>query len=316
VSFSDLRELRSWVRGLRKAAPDLRQGIAEADLKRLEGALTRDIYSNASTLGGPEAARKLQQTDRFYAVGSKRIKNALKAFDGADGAKSGESTFARIQQKAGSNASADAQKLLSLKRSLSPDEWGDVAATQIKHMGRPTKGAAEGVPDDAAFSISNFVSNYADMSPRARKIMFGSIGGGGSTASSLADELDNLVNVAGALKGVEKGANASKTAVNAQAAGTVVGLLNPKTTALTLTGLGGFAATGEMMTNPVAVRAIAGLAKASRQGSRALNGQMGRLRIQAQTNPILLSVYVEAQRALLAPPIEAATPVAASEERQ
>ena len=320
VSFSDLRELRSWVRGLRKAAPDLRQGIAEADLKRLEGALTRDIYSNASTLGGPEAARKLQQTDRFYAVGSKRIQNALKAFDGADGAKSGESTFARIQQAAGSNASADAQKLLSLKRSLSPDEWGDVAATQIKHMGRPTKGAAEGVPDDAAFSISNFVSNYANMSPRARKIMFGSIGGGGSTASSLADELDNLVNVAGALKGVEKGANASKTAVNVQGAVSLAGLVGAATghvsTGLLASVLGSFVATGEMMTNPVAVRAIAGLAKASRQGSRALNGQMGRLRIQAQTNPILLPVYVEAQRALLAPPIEAATPVAASEERQ
>lgn len=315
VSFSDLRELRSWVRLLKKSAPELRQGIAEGDLKRLEGALTRDIYANATALGGPQAARKLQQTDRFYAAGSDRIQKALKAFDGADGAKSGESTFARIQQAAGSTSSADAQKLLSLKRSLSPDEWGDVAATQIKNMGRVSKGSEAAMEADA-FSINNFVTNYAAMSPRARKIMFGSIGGGGSKATSLADELDNLVSVAGRLKAVEKGANGSKTATSLQSVATVSGLLYPPTTAATAWSLGGFAATGEMMTNPVVVRAIAGLAKASRQGSRALNGQMGRLRIQAQTNPILLPVYVEAQRALLAPPIEAATPVAASEERQ
>lgn len=314
ITFNDLRELRTWVRNARKD-PALRQNVAEADLGRLEAALTADIRTSSEALGGPDAARRLLRADQFYAKGQARIKTALEAFSGEKGT-AGESTYRRIIQAAQAGGSADAQRLLSLKRSLAPDEWGDVAATTIQRLGQVKPGAVEGVPTGDEFSIANFVTNYANMSARGREIMFGSVGGGGSRAGTLKAELDNLINVAGALKGVEKGANASKTWVNAQAGGTLVMLLNPKTTLPTAGFLAGFAVTGEMMTNPAMVRAVTNLTRAAALGPKALEAAVAQLSAAAAKNRVLVPVAqaaLAAQRGYQAgAPL--AVPAAATEE--
>lgn len=293
VRFEDLRALRTWVREAQRD-PQLRQGMSQAGLQQMEGALTADIYTNAERLAGPKALRDLQRADDFYRAGSSRIQNALQAFDDAG---SGEGAYARIIQAAGSGSTADVRKLASLKRSLGSEEWGDVAATTIKRLGQPTKGAMEGVPTGEEFSIANFVSNYAAMSERGREIMFGSVGGGGSRATGLKAELDNLVDVAGALKGVEKGANASKSAVAGQTLVTLGGgLTNLPLTAQVLSGM---AITGEMMTNPAAVRALVSLSRAAGQGRAALEARVVQLELQAQKQRQLLPVATAARQFLL-----------------
>jgi hypothetical protein len=152
MSFNDLRRLRTWTRDAQKN-PELRQNIGSANLQRIEGALTQDIYANAAKLGSPDLAQQLRRTDQFYAAGQSRIQNALDSFASA---KSGEGAYSRVVQAAGSTASADAQKLLSLKRSLAPDEWGDVAANAISEMGRQAPGAAPA--GEQGFSVSQFVT--------------------------------------------------------------------------------------------------------------------------------------------------------------
>lgn len=286
VTFSDLRALRTWVREAQKT-PELRQNMSAADLQRLEGALTDDIMASAGALGGPQAAQGLRRADQYYATGSKRIKGALEAF--AKDGTPGESAYSRITQSASSGGRADARQLVSLKRSLSAEEWGDVAATQIKQMGQPSKGAVDALDPDA-FSVNTFVTNYAKLSDRGREVLFGSTGGGGAKASALKAELDNLMSVASDLKGVEKGANASLSAVNAQTLATGGGLLTPATMAPTAGILGGMAITGEMLTNPVAVRALVALGRASRAGQPALARQLARLNAAAKSNVALVPV--------------------------
>lgn len=305
MSFGDLRRLRTWVRDAQKD-PELRQKIGPANLSRLEGTLTQDIYANAEKLASPALANQLRRTDRLYAAGQARIENALQSF--ADAA-SGESAYRRIEQAAGSSGTADAAKLLSLKRSLAPDEWGDVAANMVSEMGKATPGIAPA--GEAGFSVSRFVTRYNQLSPRGRDILFGSVGGGGAKASALRAELDNLATVADDLKNIEKGANTSKSGVSVQSVGTLGGLINPATTIPTAKLLSGMALTGEIMTNPTAVRWLVKLGQAGKVGAPAVASVVKQLERAAKANAALMPLYQQSQ-GLLRPPIGA---TAAAEDR-
>lgn len=259
VRFGDLRALRTWVREAQKNET-LRQGIDAAGLQRMEGALTDDIITNAEKLAGPQAARRLRQADQFYRLGSQRIEGALQNFVGKGSAapKAGEATYDLIIRAASDKGGADAARLLALKKSLTPEEWGDVSATAIAQMGKPTAGAA----DLGDFSVSRFVTGYESLSGRGKAALFGT--------GDLRREIENLVSVASDLKGVERASNASKTAVGAQAVGTIAGLANPSTTVPTAGLLTAMGLTGEAMTNPKVVRALA--KKIKDQAAKAATG--------------------------------------------
>lgn len=309
VRFNDLRALRTWVRNAQRD-PTLRQGMDQAGLQRIEQALTSDIYANAERLAGPEALRDLRRADTYYRAGSQRINRALQPFDDAA---SGESAYARILQAAGSTATADAQKVLSLKRSLSAEEWGDVSANVVAELGKPAKGAAGAIEPDA-FSVNTFVTNYNKLSPRARAVIFDSVGGGGAKASALRKELDNLVFVADKLKAVEKGANSSNTGTAMQAAGTVIGLANPATTIPTAKVLGGLMLSGEAVTNPAVVRWMARIGQAETRGPQEVSVVVKQLENAAKTNAALMPLYQESMRLLAPPRPLAATPAAAEDQ--
>lgn len=309
VRFNDLRQLRTWVRNA-QGNPELRQGITSAGLQQLEQSLTTDIYNNAARLGGQSALHALQRADDYYRAGSSRIKGALQPF--AD-AKSGEGAYSRIVQAAGSTAAADAQRLLSLKRSLHPDQWGDVAANVVSEMGKQTAGAAPA--GENGFSVNTFVTNYNKLSPRGKDVLFGSVGGGGQRASELRAALDNLASVADDLKRVEKGANTSKSFVNAQAAGTLTGLLAPVSREATIAGLSGMALTGEAMTNPVVVRWLTRLGRASKAGNPgAVQVVVKQIGSAARTNAALAPLYQESMK-LLAPPSQLLTKSSAEQQQ-
>lgn len=300
VRFGDLRQLRTWVRNAQRD-PTLRQGLPQADLQRIEGALTQDIYSNAEKLAGPEALAKLKRADAYYRAGSERIDRSLQAFDSANG---GEQAYARIQQAAGSTSAADARKLIALKRSLSPDEWGDIAATTLTGLGRPTTGAANAL-DDGAFSINTFLTNYAKLSPAGREVVFGARGGGGEQAARLKAELDNLARVSGYLKDVQKGANTSNSAVSVQGMATIAGIANPSTFIPTSAALGGAAGVGEFLTNPVAVRWLSRLGQTQARNPKALPGLVQRLSLAAKHNAALVPLLAQAQLVLEGPGLTA-----------
>lgn len=278
LSFNDLRQLRTWVRTA-KGNPELRQSIGDANLGRLEGALTDDIYSNAGSLGSPALEHQLRRADQFYAAGQSRISNAL---SGVFKAKSGEGAYDSVVGAAMDGGRADVGRLLSVKRSLHPDEWGDVAATALQRMGRPTPGVAAVGEGDGAFSVSSFVTNYNRLSPQGREILFGARGGGGAGAQRLRQQLDNLAEVADMQKSVEKAANNSRSAISVRGAAEIAGLANPHTMGPTVLALGGIRSLGEIMTNPVFVRWLAGAAKAAPE---AMPGQIGKLQRIAQAYP-------------------------------
>lgn len=284
VRFADLRALRTWVRRAR-SEPELRQGIAEADLQRLEQSLTSDIYANAENLAGPQAARNLRRADQFYAAGQARIKDALQPFANA---RSGESAYARVVQAAGSTSSADAQSLLALKRSLHPDEWGDVVAQVVSNLGRPTASAA----DQGGFSFSRFVTNYNTLSPRGRAILFGSVGGGGRNAARLQAELDNLAEVVQRLLSVERGANASNSGTAVQNVLTTLGFIGSG--GLAFKGVIGMGMLGEAMTNPAFVRWLANVPRYQRSPTT-WTEHLSRLEALGRASPAIAQIQKQIQ---------------------
>lgn len=281
VRFTDLRALRSWVR---RAQGDevLRQGMNSADLQRIESALTSDIYANAERLAGPRGLQALKRADSFYKIGVQRIRGSLQAFVGkGDAGKPGEAAYDLLVRAAGDRGGADTARLGALKKSLRPHEWGDVAATVISRLGKPTAGAAE----KGDFSVGSFVTNYAKLSPEGRALLFGT---GEQRAA-----LDNLAAVTGKLKAVEKGANASNTAVSTQSLVTVGGLMNPVTTLPTIKLLGGLAGIGEAMSNPGFVRWLAKAPPAS-AGEAAMAAHIRGLKAVAARDPAVDAVYRQA----------------------
>lgn len=283
LSFQDLRDARTWVRNAQRD-DTLRQGVSQGDLQQLETSLTQDINSNAEAIAGPKAARALQQADQFYRLGSQRIQGSLQAFVGKGGNASGESAYDLIQRAASDRGGADTARLTALKASLKPSEWGDVAASTIQRM-------AQGKGGD--FSVNSFVTNADTLSPQGKDLLFG--------RGELRSELDNLVKVAKMQKGVEQAANHSNTAASAQGLGTVAGLANPHTTIPTLGALGGMAVTGEILTNPAAVRWLARVGKAQAVSPAATSSAVGRLGSAAGSNSTLVPLYQQALKLVPGP---------------
>lgn len=316
LSFEDLRNARTWVRNAQRD-PTLRQGVSQGDLQRLEGALTQDINTNAEALAGPAVARQLKQADTFYRLGSQRIRNGLQAFLGSSGQATAESAYDRIWRAAGNTGGADSARLQQLKASLKPSEWGDVAASVIDRMGAPSKGAAN-VNEADSFSLANFVSNYGALSERGKAMLFGD--------GELRGQLDNLAQVAGKVKAVEKGANASKSGVSVQNLGTLVALANPHTMVPAAAGLTALNLGGRFLTDPAAVRWIANLGKAQAAApasrAAAVSSAVGRLGAAARQNVALVPLYTEALKlvpqkaaAAGANPEQAAPPGQSPEDR-
>ena len=301
LSWSDASKLRSKIRTRLLKDPQLRGTVDDAAVSRIYGALTDDLEAGASALGGPGAARAWQQANRFYRAG---VERQAKALDSVFGAGSGEKAYDQIVSAASSGARADVRKISAVKRSLPPEQWGDIAATVIDRMGRPTAGAANAV-DGEAFSVSTFLTNYAKLSPQGREILFGSLGGGGQGATALKGELDNLAQVVARLKDVEKGANVSKSGVSLQNTGTTAAvgggiaaaaMGNPAPLVGVTGGLAGMRLTGEMLTNPAAVRWLSKLAQASARGPGAVRAQTAALSRAARTNAALQPLAAAVQQ--------------------
>lgn len=295
-TFQDLRDIRTYVRQLQRSDPSTRPTLSDANLQRIESALTTDMYASAMFVGGQRLARELHQIDRYYRVGSERIQSALRQF-----LREGESpaqAYSRIIGAASEGGRQNTRILRAVRSSLQPDEWRQVAATAIDEMGRAPKGhpfAAEG-----AFSVEQFATRYNAMSEDGRRALFGNLGSpeGTPTGGSFVDlerALNDLARVAGMQKAVERAANSSNSAVAGQAVGTVGGIVTAPE--LAIPALVAMGVTGEMLTNPAFVRWIVSATQANGAvgGMRRTVAELGRI---ASRDPAIAPYYAELVRNL------------------
>lgn len=302
LRFTDLRNWRTDVRRMR-SDPDMLTSIGEAELSRIESALTSDIYAAAREIGGESALHRLRRADQFYRAGAERIERALRALDPERrGALSGAAAYDRIISLAREGTRQNSRQLQSVRNSLPDDLWRELQATTVDRLGRVRRGNPAAMEPEA-FSIENFVTNYSALSPEGRQILFG-----GAGRETLVADLNRLARVAGYLKQVRGFANTSNTATHGQYIGTLTGAGAAVTglaagsvlpLALFIGGAGALRITGHMLTNPHFVRLLTSASKQPGQGGlRRFAIEVARL---AERDPALAPLAVElSQRAPVA----------------
>jgi hypothetical protein len=187
-------------------------------------------------------------------------------------------------------------RLQAVRQSLQPDEWRTFVATVVDEMGRAPAGhpfAAEG-----AFSVSEWATRYNRLTEEGRQVLFGSRAspGGANSGGDFIDlrrAMDNLAQVAGMQRAVERATNTSNSAVAGQTIGTGAGIIaNPVLAIGTLTGVAGI---GEAMTNAAFVR---WLTSASQAGATpgGMRRQLAALAQIAARDPALAPVHAELVR--------------------
>lgn len=213
LSWEDMKRLRSTI-GEIVGDPGLAtDGNAKSALRKFYGALSEDMRATAAAQG-PEALRRFERANTLYRQGQERIDNALSAILGNDLNKPQEAAGKLFETISKGNAGSSNIKLLrDIRKSLSPDEWGDVASSLIHVMGQPKNSAGR------EFSPQTFIDVYGDMSEGAKNLLFGDRG-----RQELRANLDEFAGLMGNLAKNNSLRNTSNTAPALAASGVVSGV--------------------------------------------------------------------------------------------
>lgn len=256
VDFRILRQMRTDL-GADLNNPILMgaSGSAEPHLRRLYAAMTEDMNRIARARGaGPDLVR----ADRYYAA----AKGRTEALQGIADASTPEQAL-KMALSGASGPGGGGTMLVKLRRTVRPDEWGDVSGNVLGRMGLANPGQQAGAElgEGGAWSAATFITNWSKLSNDAKNALFR-----GTDYEPLVPALNQLVRVAGRLKDAQRlaypaGAQRAGYQMGADAAvgiGTYA-LTGDPIAAVGLAALSvvGPRAAAKLMTNPTFVRRFA-----------------------------------------------------------
>lgn len=263
ISVTGLRQARTMLGGLAQSDA-LRGTNANRIFREVLNAASQDIQAGLAAQGKGGAARMLRTADKFWAERVEHIDSVLEPIIGKG--KSGEDILRAVEGMAQGNRGG-ITRLSRLLSSLPADEAGHVRATLIDRLGRATKDNGE----TDAFSAARFVTQWGQMSPKAKAVLFGN--------SATRQGLDDLAKVAGQMKAADRYRNFSNTGgavVNvgsaaAAGAGIASGQVLPVIAAAALN-----YATGRLLASPAFTRALVRIARTRANPQQAL-GMLSRV---------------------------------------
>lgn len=300
------------VQGVRALKTRLRNEIMQRGLRgspqdriyqNVVKAAEDDLIGGLNAAGRTDAAQALKTANAFWKSRVETIDQVLDPLIGKNAPRSGEQILSSLERLARPD-SGNASNLRRLMQAMPKDEADAVRATVINRLGRPTAGSANA--DREGFSFDTFLTNWNNMTPRARATMF---------PPEARDALTDLAKVSEGVKRAGSSANRSNTAgaltVQAAISAPQVWFLEPLT-AVSLTG--GQYAAGKLLASPKFARMLARAPRQSTPQARsAFSQRLGNL---AQSEPALAQEIGLYQRALAANDNNAVRAVAAEEENQ
>lgn len=168
-----------------------------AQLKRLYGSLSQDLEA-AAQAQGPSAVAAVRRANNYFKASADRLETLERVVDKNGGPE-------KVFQAAMSGTKDGATTLRAVMRSLPEDSQKSVSAAVIKRMGLANPGAQNAAGD--AFSPNTFLTNWGNLSPEARRTLFGRYG------ASFSEDMDKIARVAERIKeGSEVFRNPSGTA--------------------------------------------------------------------------------------------------------
>jgi hypothetical protein len=253
LSWGDQKALRSQI-GEEIGQQLLGEKTLKSDLRALYGALSQDMEATAIAQG-PKALAAFKKANAFHAQGERRIENAITTLIGKDADKAPEAA-ASLMMRLTSGSKGDLKLLAQVRKTLKPDEWGQVSNGLIRVAGQPVNSMGR------EFNPATFVKTFQDMSPGAKNLLFGK--------GDLRTNLDKFV---GVMEGIAKNngtRNVSNTAfplaglTSTGIAATIGSSIGGAPGALVAIGLNaaGQKYAAKMWTNPSFVRWVTGYSKA------------------------------------------------------
>jgi hypothetical protein len=146
--------------------PALRGSPTDTRMKQVISAAADDVENGLRAQGKDDAAGAFRTADNFWRNRLDTIDNVIRPIIGQPGAKGGQA----ISKAIDTAAKGDLVKAQRFLGTLAPAERQVVSSSLIERLGRATRGQQNAEGD--AFSLSTFLSNWSDLSPRARATLF------------------------------------------------------------------------------------------------------------------------------------------------
>lgn len=159
IPYQALTKLRTVV-GKELDNYSLADSVPRDKWKALYGALTRDMEAAATT---PEAQQAWKRANAYYAARSNRIDSIAHVVDKSGGPEA-------VYKAAFGNTKEGATTLHAVMQSIPKEAQREVSASFIRRMGRAT-GSQQNADSDV-FSMETFLTNWANMSPEAKRVLF------------------------------------------------------------------------------------------------------------------------------------------------
>ncbi len=159
LPFEALRSMRTRIGAMQENS--IVSGVQKGELKRLYGALSKDL-EGAANAGG--AGREFARQNAFYAARMGRIERTLERVLGKD--RQPEDIFKAFYPK-DPNQSGTAMETM---RSLPASERKIVSQAVVDRLGRATPGKQNEYGD--VFSSETFLTNYGKLSKKAKMVLF------------------------------------------------------------------------------------------------------------------------------------------------
>ncbi|MEO1908801.1 MAG: hypothetical protein ABGX08_17440 [Citromicrobium sp.] len=272
------------VDGIRAFRTRLRNEISERGLRgspqdvayqRVLKAAEEDMLTGLREAGMDNAANALKTATDFWRKRVTTIDEVLEPVLGKSTMRSGEQILTALENMA-KPKSGNAARLRQLFDAMPKEEAASVRATLINRLGRPNPGNAD-MAEEAGFSFGNFLTNWNNISPRAKSVFF---------PKETRAALDDLATVSQAAKRAGSAMNSSNTAgslaVQAVISTPQVWFLDPLST-IGLTG--GQYMVGRLLASPRFARLLARAPKVGSPQARAAFDQ--RLAALAKSEPAL-----------------------------
>jgi len=178
--------------GSKLASFDIIPDVGKAQLKLIYGALSEDLKIAAKKYGGSIAEKSINNANKFYEKGLKRIDDYLKPIINIADPDKIASTLINSGKEG-------VTRIRAVKKSILKTEGGEASykvflSNLLERMGRLQPGQTIGgdvVEASGKFSSETFLTNWNKLSDPAKKELFS---GSGWTKEMIKD-LDNIVNI-------------------------------------------------------------------------------------------------------------------------
>ena len=177
MTYGELQTFRT-ILGEKISDATLFTNTTQKDLRRLYSGLTKDMKVAAQANG---ALKEWQRSNDFFNAGVTRLEGFLKRFNEPD-FKAAPERIVRMLESSAKAKGGDLAMLRAARRSVPDDVWSLVSINALQRLGSKTQGGE--------FSIKKFLSDYRNLSPGAKDILFK--GTGNTELSKSIDELAEI----------------------------------------------------------------------------------------------------------------------------